>query len=53
MHNLSNYETEQWIKDYVDGETAVPRKKVQDAETSIMQKQEDMRYDEPEGLTFR
>jgi len=40
---LINKEEEKWIKDYVDRETAVTRKRVQDAETVIMPLQEDMR----------
>jgi len=40
---LSNKENEKWITDYVDRETAVARKRVQDAETAIMQEQEDLR----------
>jgi hypothetical protein len=31
-----------WIEDYVDRETAVARKRVQDTQTAIMQEQEDM-----------
>jgi len=33
---------EKWIEDYVDRESPVPRKRVQDAEAVIMQKQEYM-----------
>jgi hypothetical protein len=36
-HFLSNEEKEKWIEDFVDRETAVARKCVQDAETAIMQ----------------
>jgi len=36
-HVLSNEEKEKWIEDYVDRETAVARKQVQDAKTAIMQ----------------
>jgi len=43
MHFLSNKVKEKWIEDFVDGETAVARKGVQDAETAIMQEQEQMR----------
>jgi len=32
-----------WIEDYVDRETSVARKRVQDAETAIIQEQEHMR----------
>jgi len=38
-HFLSKEDKEQWIKDYVDWETAVATKRVQDAETAIMQEQ--------------
>jgi len=43
MHILGNEEQQKWIDDYVDRETTVARKQVQDAETAIMQKQEHMR----------
>jgi len=43
MHFPSNEKKEKWIQDYVDRETAVERKRVEDAETAIMQEQEDMR----------
>jgi len=36
-HFLSNEEREKWIEDFVERETAVARKRVQDAETAIMQ----------------
>jgi hypothetical protein len=36
-HFLSNEEKEKWIEDFVERETAVGRKRVQDAETAIMQ----------------
>jgi len=48
-HCLSNEEKEEWIEDYVDRETAVARKRVQDADTAIIQEQEDMRYAETVG----
>jgi len=41
-HCLSNEENEKWIEDYFDRETAVARKRVQDAETAIMQQQKHM-----------
>jgi len=47
-HILSNEEKEKWIEDYEDRETAVARKRVQDAETAIMQGQEHMRNVEKE-----
>jgi len=48
---LGNQEKEKWIEDYVDGETAVVREQVQDAETAIMQEQENMRNVEKARLT--
>jgi len=42
-HFLSKKEKDNWIKDYVDRETALARKRVQDAETAIRQAQEHMR----------
>jgi hypothetical protein len=36
-HFLSNEEREKWIEDFVERETAVARKRVQDTETAIMQ----------------
>ena len=42
-HNLSNEDTEKWIEDYVDRETALARMRVQHAETAIMQEQEHIR----------
>jgi len=50
-HFLSNEEKEKWIQDYVQRETAVPRKQVEDAETAFKQKQDDMRNAEKAGLT--
>jgi len=41
-HCLSNEENEKCMEDYADRETAVARKRVQDAETAIMQEQEHM-----------
>jgi len=43
MHFLRNEEKEKWIEDYDNRETAVARKRVQDAETAIMQEQQHMR----------
>jgi len=42
-HCSSNEEKVKWIEDCVDRETAVARKRVQDAEAASMQEQEDMR----------
>ena len=47
---LSNEEKETWIEDYVERETAVPTKRVGDAETAIKQEQDDMRHAEMAGL---
>jgi len=41
-HFLSNKEEEQWREDYVERETVVARKRVEDAETAMKQKQDDM-----------
>ena len=41
-HFLSNDEKEKWIKDYVERNTTVARKRVQDAETVITQVLNDM-----------
>ena len=46
MHFLSKEENEIWIEDYGDRVTAVASKPVQDAETAIIQEQEDMRNGE-------
>ena len=42
MHFLSYEEREKCIEDYVERETAVARKRVQDAKTAMMQEQEHM-----------
>jgi len=52
-HILSNEEKEQWIEDYVERETALARKRVEDAETAIKQKQEDISNVEMVGSTTR
>jgi len=52
-HMLSNEETEQWFEDYVERETVVARKRVEDTETAIMQEQEDMSNVEKAGFTTR
>ena len=41
-HFLRNEEREKWIEDYVERQTAVARKRVQDAKTAMMQEQEHM-----------
>jgi len=50
-HFFSNEEREKWIVDYVERETAVARKRVQDAETAMMQEQEHMENVEKGRLT--
>jgi len=52
-HFLCNEEQEQWIEDYVERETAVARKRVEDAEAAIKQMQDDMSNVEKAGLTTR
>jgi len=52
-HFLTNEEKQQWIEDYVERETVVARKRVEDAETAIKQRQEDMSNVEKAGLTTR
>jgi len=48
---LSNEEKEKWFEDYVERETTVARKRVQDAETAIMQELKDMTTAENVGET--
>jgi len=43
MHFSSNEEKSKWIEDYVDRETKVVMKRVQDTKTALMQEQEQMR----------
>jgi len=50
-HILSKEPKEKWIEDYVERETAVARKWVEDAETAIKQVQDYMRNAEMAGLT--
>jgi len=52
-HILSNQEQEQWIKDYVYRETAVARKRVQDAEMITLQVQEAMKNTQKVRKTTR
>jgi hypothetical protein len=52
-HFLNNEEKEKWIEDYVEGETAVARKRVQDPDTAIMQELKDMTTAESVGGTTR
>jgi len=51
MHCLSNQEKEKWIKGYVERQTAVSRKRVQNAETAIMHELNDMTSAEYIGAT--
>jgi len=51
MHCLSTEEREKWIEDYLERETAVARKRVQDAEAAIMQEHDDMSTAENAGAT--
>jgi hypothetical protein len=46
-------EKEKWIQDYVERETAVARKRVEDAEAAVQQEQDDMTHAEIAGLTPR
>jgi hypothetical protein len=52
-HFLSNEEKGKWIEDYVDRETAGARKRVEDAEATVQQEQDDMRHAETAGLRSR
>jgi len=52
-HFLSNEETEKWIEDYVERETAGARKRVEDAEAAVQLEQDDMTQAEIAGLTSR
>jgi len=52
-HFLSNEEKEKWIEDYVVRETAVARKRVEDAEAAFQQEQDNRKHAEIAGLTYR
>ena len=52
-HWLSNTQKEKQIKDYVERETALARKRVDNAETVIKQELEDTSNAEHAGLTTR
>lgn len=52
MHFLSNQETEKWIKDYVERESALAREHVEDAETVFKQEQEERWSAANTGLTI-
>jgi hypothetical protein len=52
-HFLSNEENQKWIEDYVEGETAGERKRVEDAKAALQQEQEDMKHAGIAGLTNR
>ena len=53
MHFLSNEDKEKCMKDYMERETAVARKWVQDAETAIKQELNHMTTVENVGATTR
>ena len=50
---LDNIEKEKWIEDYVERETTVARKGVEDAETAVKREQEVIGCAESEVLTGR
>jgi len=50
---LNNKEKEKWIEDYVERETAVARKRVEDTHTAVKQEQDDVGSAESGGLTAR
>jgi hypothetical protein len=52
-HSLSNEEKKKYIKDYVQRETAVATKRVQNAETASMQELNDITTAENLGGTSR
>jgi len=51
MHVLNNEDKEKWIENYVETDTAVARKQVEDAEAPIKQEQEEIRNAENVGVT--
>jgi hypothetical protein len=52
-HIPSNQGTEIWIEDYVERETAVARKRVEDAEAAVYQELDNMTHADILGLTCR
>jgi hypothetical protein len=50
---LSNEKKEKWIEEYVERETDVARKRVQDIETAIMQEMKDMTTAESKGAMYK
>jgi hypothetical protein len=52
-HFLTNEEKGKWIEDYVERETTVARKRVEDAEAAVQQEQDDMMHTEIAGLRSR
>jgi len=52
-HFFRNEEKEKWIEDYFERETAVARKRVEDAEAAVQQEHDDMKHAEIVGLTYR
>ena len=53
IHFLSNEENVKWIEDYVERETSVARKRVEDAEEVIRQEQADKGTAENAGVMTR
>jgi hypothetical protein len=52
-HFISNTEKEKWIEDYIDRETALARKRVEDTEAAVQQEQDDMTHAAIARLTSR
>jgi len=50
-HSANKKEMDKWIKDHVDSETTVARKRVEDAETAIKLEQQEMRNADKAVLT--
>ena len=53
MYYLCNEEKEKWIEDYVERETTMGRKWVENAESAITKEQDDLRTAQNVGLTTR
>ena len=50
-HSLCNEEKEKWIEDFVERQTAVARKRVQDAEPAMMQDITTVQYEYTTTMT--
>jgi len=50
-HFLGNEQNAKWIEHYVERETARARKRIEDAEATVQQEQEDMKHAVIKGLT--